>query len=233
MKILLDDHHGIGDVAMFLTVLDSLKRNMPDSEIHMLIKSPVEQNLVELFGGVSKFYYYDPLKHSVRSIFKLILDLRKNHYDLSISHIGTSPRSGPMLMKAIGCKKTVGQSDGKHFIDYTIPVDTTSEKQRARKNALLLPKIGINNYREESLLTELSYSGIVKKRISDAFSNSKVIAICIGTGKTVIEGTSVNGKKWPDQYWLELIQMFINKGYKILILGGNKEKKERDKRFDK
>ena len=90
MRILLDDHHGIGDVAMFLSVLVAIKKEYPDAEIHMLIKSPVEQNLVETVGGVSKFFYYDPLNHDLKGIAKLALSLRKNHYDLAICHIGTN-----------------------------------------------------------------------------------------------------------------------------------------------
>lgn len=232
MKILLDNHHGIGDIAMFLSVLQAIKKHMPGNEIHMLIKSPVEQNLVETVGGVSKFYYYDPLNHSAKSVTKLILDLRKNKYDLGICHIGTSPIFGAGLMRAIGCKKSIGTTTGKNFINYTVPIDTSIELQRARKNALLLQGLGITDIKETGLLKDLPYKGEITNRIKGAFRDNPIIGICIGTGNTVIGGVSVNGKKWPDQYWISLIERFIYDGYKIVVFGGNKEKEERIREFD-
>ena len=232
MKIILDDHHGIGDVAMFLSVLDSIKKEYPESEIHMLIKSPVERELVEAVGGVSKFYYYDPLNHNWRSIAKLIIDLRSNHYDLGICHIGTNAKFGSLLMLAIGCKCSVGATSGKRFPNYSLPVDTSIEPRRARKNALLPAKIGIKEIREISLLKGLKHPGNVTKEIRSKFADDPLIGVCIGTGNTVIGGVSVNGKKWPDDSWLELIHKFNSRGYKVLVFGGNKEKKERDTRFD-
>lgn len=232
MIVLLDDHHGIGDVAMFLSVLDGVRRHYPDSEIHMLIKSPVEQNLVESFGGVNKFYYYDPLNHSAKSIAKLIFDLRKNKYDLGICHIGTNPVFGAGLLRAIGCKKSVGSSSGKKFINYTIPVDTSVEPLRARKNALLLRGIGITDVRETGLLTNLKHKGEITSQIKAKFGDNSVIGICIGTGNTVIGGVSVNGKKWPDEHWIALIDRFLEDGYKVIIFGGKKEKEERIAAFE-
>ena len=233
VKILLDNHHGIGDVAMFISVIDAVKRKYTDVDLHMLIKSPVEQNLVETVGGVSKFYYYDPLNHSVVSIAKLILTLRKNHYDLGVCHIGTNARFGSLLMKAIGCKKSIGATSGKKFPNYSIPVDTSSQPRRARKNALIAKAIGIESIQEESLLSDLQFEGTVSEQIKSKLGDCKIIGICIGTGNTVIGGVSVNGKKWPDDHWLQLIDRFISDGYKILIFGGNKEKQERDRAFDK
>ena len=232
LKILLDDHHGIGDVAMFLSVLCSIKEKYPDSEIHMLVKSSVEQNLVETVGGVKKFYYYDPLNHNIKSICQLIMKLRKNKYDLGICHIGTSSKFGPLLMKAIGCKSSVGSDSGRKYLNYTIAVDTSKQKQRARKNALLLSGIGCENVKETGLLSSLNFKGIISSSIKGKFENNKVIGICIGTGNTIIQGTPINGKKWPDTYWIELIKKFIRNGYKIIILGGKKEKTERSDAFN-
>lgn len=232
MKILLDNHHGIGDVAMFISVIDAVKRKYPDAIVHMLIKSPVEQNLVETVGGVSQFYYYDPLNHSTVSIAKLILTLRKNHYDLGVCHIGTNAKFGSLLMKAIGCKMSIGSTSGKKFPNYTVPVDTSAQPRRARKNTLIAKAVGVDAVREESLLADLQFEGKVAAQIKTKFGDGKKIGICIGTGNTVVGGVSVNGKKWPDDYWLQLIDKFVHEGYKILIFGGNKEKQERDNAFD-
>lgn len=233
MKILLDDHHGIGDVAMFISVIDTVKRKYPDASIDMLIKSPVEQNLVEAVGGVTNFYYYDPLNHNAKSIAKLILQLRRNHYDLGICHNVTNARFGAMLMKAIGCKKSVGSTSGRRFPNYTIPVDTSLQPRRARKNALLAEAISGGPVQEESLLADLHFEGRVTESIEKTLGSSKRIGLSIGTGNTVIGGVSVNGKKWPDGHWLDLIDRFLQCGYKVVLFGGNKEKQERDEAFER
>ena len=218
---------------MFLSVLKTIQQVMPENEIHMIVKSPVEQNLIEAVGGVSRFYYYDPLNHSARSIAKLILDLRKNKYDLSISHIGTNALSGAALMKAAGVKVSIGSSNGKKPVNYTIPIDTSGEPHRARKNALLLKGLGIEKVKETGLLNDLQFKGKVAEQIRNALGKDSVkIGIAIGTGNTVIRGVSVNGKKWPDEHWLKLIDMILQAGHKVLLFGGNKEKKERSSGFE-
>ena len=232
MKILLDDHHGIGDVAMFLCVLYEVKRKYPEAEIHMIIKSPVEQNLVETVGGVTQFFYYDPLNHSMKSILQLVISLRKQRYDLAITHIGTNGKFGSMLFWAAGCKKTIGSTTGKKIPNYSVPIDTSSQPFRARKNALLLSGLGITEVKETGLLSDIAFHGTITKEIINRFGSKKKIGICIGTGNTVVGGKSFNGKKWPDQYWLKLIDRFVNAGYAVIILGGNKEKKERDNKFN-
>ena len=232
MKILLDDHHGIGDVVMFLPVLASIKKHMPSSEVHMLIKSPVEQNLVECFGGVEKFYYYNPLDHSAASMIKLVLSLWSNHYDLGICHIGTNAKAGALLMKIIGCKKSVGETSNNKRLNYTVPIDTSQEPRRARKNAYLMKMLGYKDVEEEGLLANLSFVGDISDQIEKQFGRNPKVAICIGTGDTVVGGVSFNGKKWPDKYWLELIDNFTKSGIKIVLLGGGKEKEERNSKFE-
>ena len=232
MKVFLDDHHGIGDVAMFISVLEAVKKKYSNAEIHMLVKSPVEQSLIETVGGVSKFYYYDPLNHNFLGVLKLILELRKNHYDIGICHIGTNAKFGAALMKAIGCKQSVGTDSGNRFFNYTIPIDTSVQPQRARKNALLLAGLGIKNIEEKSLLASITFPGVIGSNIKSSFGDSPVIGICIGTGSTKISGQMVDGKKWPENSWLKLINTFIANDLKIILFGGNKELQERSLLFD-
>ena len=139
---------------------------------------------------------------------------------------------GSMLMRAIGCKKSVGASNGKRFPNYSIPVDVSGEPQRARKNALLVKALGITEVQETGLLKDLSFPGLITSAIKKQMGDRPLVGVCIGAGNTVIGGVSVNGKKWPDEYWLALIEKFVDKGCGVLILGGRKEKEERDSRFD-
>lgn len=84
------------------------------------------------------------------------------------------------------------------------------------------------------LLKNLAYPGNITKKIISCFGqNTTKVGICIGTGNTVIKGVSVDGKRWPDQNWLDLIERFIGEGIKVVLFGGPKEKQERDARFNK
>lgn len=227
MKIILDNHHGIGDVAMFLSVLYNIKKAYPEAEVHFLVKSKVEEELVRVIGGVTKFFYYNPLKHNIFTDIMLIYHLRKEKYDYGIAHVGVNTSAGVKLFNLIGCRYSIGEYNAKSKYQYDYAVKIPNDVIRSRKNARLLKCLNIDDIEELNIFNNFKPNTIISKTIRKMFIGERVIAICIGTGNTVINGKTIDGKNWGDEKWIALIKTLINRRYRIVLLGGNKELKER------
>ena len=224
MRFLLDNHHGIGDVAMFLCVLVAIKNKFPNAKIDFIIKSDVEKQLVQAIGGVDNYYYYYPLKKSYFQLIKLVLKLRRNKYDYSISHIGVSENKGALLMKAAGVNNSIGAYQKNAKFRYNTEIVIPEEIIRARKNAFLLKAFELNNIEEKGLLSNFKYKTELSSEIGKFAKLKKgIICICIGTGSTMIQNQFIDGKNWGENKWIKLITELTNLNYGIVLLGGKKE----------
>lgn len=233
MKILLDIHHGIGDMAMFLCVLRTLIERMPCNEIHMLVKSPVEQQLAELVGGVKKFYYFHPLDHTVWSDISLIRKLRKEKYDVGIVHMGVNANLGALLMKVIGCKISIGEKKEHVHFNYDIPINIPNDVFRSERNTYLLEGLGLEKADGFNVLEGIALNTGIGKEIRERKERYNAVAcLCTGTGSTLVNNQMINAKAWGDNKWLELIEQLTNKNIGIILLGGQKEKENRSPEFE-
>ena len=108
-KILILNHHGIGDVLMNVPLIKTLHNQ--NFEIDMTFKSKLEQSLIEPMNIVKKSYLYDfRRKKFPNNIINLILfmnQLRKEKYDIGFSTCGTSVFYSKLLFKFLGIKKII------------------------------------------------------------------------------------------------------------------------------
>ena len=108
-KILILNHHGIGDVLMNVPLIKTLHNQ--NFEIDMTFKSKLEQSLIEPMNIVKKSYLYDfRRKKFPNNIINLILfinQLRKEKYDIGFSTCGTSIFYSKLLFKFLGIKKII------------------------------------------------------------------------------------------------------------------------------
>ena len=88
-KILILNHHGIGDVLMNVPLIKTLHNQ--NFEIDMTFKSKLEQSLIEPMNIVKKSYLYDfRRKKFPNNIINLILfinQLRKENMILDFQHV--------------------------------------------------------------------------------------------------------------------------------------------------
>ena len=108
-KILILNHHGIGDVLMNVPLIKTL--HSQNFEIDMTFKSNLEQSLIEPMNIVKKSYLYDfRRKKFPNNIINLILfmnQLSKEKYDIGFSTCGTSVFYSKLLFKFLGIKKII------------------------------------------------------------------------------------------------------------------------------
>ncbi len=83
-KILIMQTASLGDVILSTSLAETLHKHFPSAMIDYLVKNPYE----ELFTGhpfINKVYVWDKSHAKYASLMRLLIDIRKRHYDAVIN----------------------------------------------------------------------------------------------------------------------------------------------------
>lgn len=108
-KFLIIKPSSLGDIIHGLQVADSLKDQLPGVEITWVVSKPFLA-LVEACDAVDRCLVFDR-KGGISAFFRLIRDIRKEHYDVVIDMQGLA-RSGLMTL-ASRARLKLGRSDAR------------------------------------------------------------------------------------------------------------------------
>jgi len=215
-KILVLAHHGIGDVVMSLPFMYVLKKHHRDAKIYVTLKSDAE------FKILSNSYVWDdkmiePLILQNRSYLGLLKCLNHHKFDKCIS-LFINPLKSLLLFYLIPCRKIYGVHPyitakrwwmrlydafvynpcRMHKIELTLRL---AEKMDMAASDKLL---------EDTKWLNFTYSGLIPEPY-----------IVIHPGSGVIE----KHKRWPKEYYIELIRLLLDSSYngKIVLVGREEE----------
>lgn len=109
-KAVFINYGGIGDEILFLPTLKSFKKTFPDAEITLVLepRSKSVKDLTNLIDNIIECNIKS--KNRILEVTKLIIKLRKGHYDAVIS-AGASPLVSVILFLS-GIKKRYGYDTG-------------------------------------------------------------------------------------------------------------------------
>jgi ADP-heptose:LPS heptosyltransferase len=161
-KILILRNDRIGDLLISIPTLRIIKNKFPDFEIDALIS---DKNIGAKRGFepyISNLYIY---RKNILFFIKLIIQLKKNRYDLVIDLFDNPSTTNALIMKLIKPSKTLGIRK-KAAIKYTFEVLMLNRNQNhiVDRTAQLLLPFGINP-KEENLTLEYN---IKENELSEA-----------------------------------------------------------------
>ncbi len=205
MKILVIQKKKIGDVLISSIILEVLRKNFPDSELHYLVNSNtiavVENN--PFIDKIIKFDYYANKKLS--NFFKFLVQIRRSKYDIVIDAYGT-PKS--VLISLFSCAKetiTYKKPYSKLFIKHTLERKSKSFHNTSTSledRMMLLEPLGINFelIAPKIFLTDLEIEN-AKKKLTKADISLDIPIIMI----------SAIGSESFKSYPLEYMAIVLNK----------------------
>lgn len=226
-KILVECHHGIGDLVMTFPAIKEIRKKNPDSEIHMLVRNEQQKELMLDIGLVDKCYTYDIVTSGVRHLLYLVKAFKKENYSLAYA-LGQSPRGWDVLLiKLGGCKNIVSINHEHSLCGKYEKVDVGDCTHRINQH---LKCVGGTKYKKGDQdwmpLSEDVYRTLQKKLPMN--DNKTKIGICLGTGdffyRKGFKKIFYNAKQWPIDRFIQLGKMLEDKGIKVIYFGGNKEK---------
>jgi len=225
-KILIIHSGGIGDLITFTPVLRVLKQYFPWATIDVFTFFTPEAGEVlkrkELVKNIFKFKWSQ--KNWLKKI-KIILQLRKRKYDLSIVPTDVNPLRGGIFSFLIGAKIRAGEirKPEKKFF-YTNTSLLNKNKKRAESNVDILKAIGLKV--KHSLPEPFLDVGLEDKKFADNFWKENNIEDKFVVGFHPGCNVSQEFRRWPKEYFVELGKKIIKdlSGGQVLIFAGPEER---------
>lgn len=237
MNVLINVGPGIGDILQKLPMASAVKAQYPDANIDFLMWANDPQNvklneqILECQNYVRNLYWYN-VEYKLQCV-KLLFQLRRNHYDFGFVRDG-----GLLQVKGFkpsfwifrivrwgGAKKVVGYM--KDYVDIFADVPETAhfiERDRITLDAAGFTAPMTMKTIDESKL-DFSFENCDRLRESE-----RVIALSVGTNSYIWTDNGITTvydvKSWAYEKWVELSLMLAEKNIDVVLLGGNKEKRE-------
>ncbi len=227
-KILYFCLPGIGDAIMMTPALKALRDSNPDAEISVLTMYRSVHQMMQSLECVDVSYLWDFFDESLIDSLKFVYQLRKNKFDATIMGFPANRREYSILSLLIGGKKRLGHLYGVANLSsfnflYTEKVTKNVTRHNVVENLtlveLLNDSIAINEYTELSFplnnKTMLFGDHWVKRELPQKS------VIGIHPGSSTLKN-HIN-KRWPKEYFAELVNILSDKGYGVVVVGGPEE----------
>jgi heptosyltransferase II len=216
-KILVIQTAFIGDAILTLPMIEKLKEKFPADEIQVLC-IPSTQEIFSASPFVSEVLVMDK-KNTHKSILRLygfINEIKSRSYTKIFSP-HRSFRTSLIVMQS-GVRDTYGFSNSSLFHVYKNVVEYKTNFHEVQRN---LDLIGFEYSPENwQIIPKVNANESSKQKVAQFIStnklNEKVIAIA--------PGSIWETKKYPTEYFQEIIKHFVEKFYKILVVGGESDK---------
>jgi ADP-heptose:LPS heptosyltransferase len=232
MNFLIQSGIGIGDTIQLLPMAKNIKKAFPDAKVDFIFAGneksyAINKQIIALQSYVNNIYWYS--KHTIFHDLRLLLELRKNKYDIGFLRVENTTGSRSLwqyrIMRWCNCKEIIGCDYEKVDKEVKIPPNT----HYLKRDALMLKAAGISAVNDVKTIdvSKLDHSWFKKIGIS---SDRQIISLSMGTnsvkwtenGKT----SYFDVKSWPYDKWIELALRLSDLGYAVFLIGGPKEKIE-------
>lgn len=216
-RILIIQTAFIGDAILTLPMLQKLREIHPAATLDV-ITSPLTESIFSSSPYVNETILLDKKNEhkSFLSIVNFTKKIRKKNYTRLYSPHRSIRTSLIVLLSDIKESYGFDNSGLKHVYKYLIPYNyMVHEVQRN------LDLIGFQ-YDEESwkIKPELEINSVVKENVSNFIKDNN-----LGTNIIAIAPGSIwNTKQYPPEYYKKVISSLVSKNYRIILLGGEKDK---------
>ena len=216
MNVLVIQTAFLGDAVLTLPLVQEIARLYPDANIDVLA-TPVTRELFEASPFVRKVFPLDK-KGKHKSLVRtslFALELKKINYDIIFSP-HRSFRSA-LISKLINSPERISFDNTAWKGAYTNLVPYRKDFHEVKRNLSLLGMDYGENWRIRPLVRmDETARGKVRKFLEDK-KVGKFVAIAPGS----VWAT----KKYPSEYFAELIKFLLGEGFSIVMIGGKDDEK--------
>ena len=189
-KILLIQTAFIGDAILASAALESIHKQFPDVELHILVRKGNE-SLYEQHPYLEKVWVWDKKENKIRNLFKIISQIRKERFDWLINlHRFASSGIITVLSKAkITCGFT--KNPLSFLFSYRVKHIIGDGSHEVERNHLLLKKYITGDFSKPKLYPSVSNEEKISSYIKQTY-------ICMAPASVWFT------KQLPKHKWIEL-----------------------------
>ncbi|MGP3778899.1 lipopolysaccharide heptosyltransferase II [Halanaerobium saccharolyticum] len=224
-RIIVMDLLYLGDLLFAHPFFEGLRKLFPEARIDLVANSNFSE-LMRVNPNLDHVYSYNKGWTAARS-YKFAKKLRMNNYQLGINIQGNWRTA--LLLKLISAEKNIGYGGRGRglFLDEVVEKDNSShmiELYLEFLNQMQQSQLLTKNFELQKLKFDSKEDYFPVLRIDETYNQSAAQKIeNIGlTDKFIVlnTGGSWETKRWPEEYFAEIANQLMEKGYKILFVGG-------------
>lgn len=228
MKFLIFGGPGIGDTIIELTLAKGLKIHYPGAEVDLIVSNSlgainVLNDLLDCQDYIDNCFFYTKKELLKTGLLFLKLRYRKFDYGFFCTTSFKAKNTASKICRFLGCKSVIKEIKGKTgHID--IPVSIPENIHIVQQYECLFNELCPQQKLDIEVLNTKYLEGLVNFNSE----GRKIITICLGSNITIYkrDGKTFhkNIKEWDISNWCELANTLVEKGYKIVFIGGKKER---------
>jgi heptosyltransferase-2 len=232
MDILVISLAGIGDTLFATPLIHELRLNFPTARIDTLVLWAGSRDVLEGNPHLDKTYQKNLLKSGKLEALRLLGQLRRNNYDLSINTHPQSRIHYRLVARWINARTRISHEyDNRSVMDRWLVNRTIKQdyqRHSIENNLALLELAGakrmLPRHEYELYLSPAEQSWASDYLREQKLSERKLLGLHVGSGGT----KNLALRRWPLEAYRELIKR-LNESYpelEILLLGGPEEEKD-------
>lgn len=214
-KVLVIQTAFLGDAVLTLPLIQQIKK--ADQSINVSVLCiPSTQELFQCSSSVDEVIVFDKRRSdkSLSSLIKLIKKLRSINYDVIYSPHRSLRSTFIAFFSNVGITVGYDKADFSFLYDKKIKYDS-SVHEVARNLSFLDFDISNDKWKIFPRIEIPSVMEINVKQKIEAFGEKNIIAIA--------PGSVWQTKVYPEEYYIQLIDVLIKKGFFILLIGGKED----------
>lgn len=214
-KILIVHTAFVGDVILMTPLIRAVKRVSPDVEIDVLV-IPETAELLNNNPNIRAIQLFDKRRNKFRSFFRTASRLRKEKYDAAF--LPHSSFTTIALVTFSGIKERIGfeRNFARYFLTQRVPF--RDGVHRIDKNLDLIRLFSNLTFDiQAELFPDPSAREGIRERLSRHFRDGRRLI-------AVAPGSVWNTKRWPEEYYRQLMRLLSDKGFGIALIGSKEER---------
>jgi heptosyltransferase-2 len=229
-KIVILALPGIGDALLATPMIELLRKAYSDAEIHVVVMFASTRDMYAQDPYIDKVHYYDFIHGSRSGSMKLISELRKLRFDISINIYPQNRREYNVIGLMIGAKRRISvkyrRRDPQNLS--WLNTDTILEDDTlhcVEENVRLLSLLGIDHELKESTLPKLrlniaeSHTNWADRWFYEHGISEEQLTIGLHAGTALFKNHI--RRRWAPEKFAELAVHLSKKvGAKVLLFGG-------------
>lgn len=218
-RILIMRNGSIGDSITAFPAIVSLKNRFPEAKIDIITNSG-STHFVGMEQLLDASYYSSIINYYGWGIIKLFRSLKAQNYDLfiNLSQDKTkwhSELKRLIFIKLCGIKSAVGFEVGTILVLLKIQNIDKTKISEIQRLILIIQKLNVPISNIFPIKPESNLTLVNDLFNSNDLNHSKIISIVIGAKR--------EQNKWPLKSWSKLIELCLNSGFEIIIVGSEED----------
>jgi len=235
MKILLISLAGIGDTLLATSLLRVLREQFPSDTIDAFVRWPGAKDILAGNPYVNTVYQQNFLKHGAPANWKLLRQLRRQRYDVSINTYPQGRIEYRITARLINAAQRLSHRYERHsWIDNRLvnrTIEQDYEIHCIENNLNLLKLLGLTPP-SRPVPNEVFLSAADQQWAKDFLAQHQLagktlLAVHVGSGKT----KNLILKRWPVEHYVKLLDKVLQAHPQVMVLlfGGPEEREDNEK----